>query len=33
MGLPPAKVISPTPLGVAAVVIIGGLLAWWWLIR
>ena len=33
MGLPPAKVISPGPLGVAAVVIIGGLFVWWWLIR
>jgi hypothetical protein len=33
MGLPPAKVISPGPLGLAAVVIIGGLFVWWWLIR
>jgi hypothetical protein len=32
IGLPPAKLVTPGPLALAAVVIITGLFAWWWLI-
>jgi hypothetical protein len=32
MGLPPARLVSPSPLTLAAVVVITALLAWWWLI-